>query len=88
MSEEQKHVRREDDLTRLRSEVNEHRIRLHATETLGKQLAENQKELSLSLKDLAKSLSKLEKKFTVFITALIVSVGFGDGLAAIFMKLI
>ena len=77
-----------DDLSRLRSEVNDHRLRIHTTENLVKQIADNQKDLSDNLKELSKNLSKLEKKFTVFITALIVAIGFGDGLSQVLLSLI
>lgn len=77
-----------DDLSRVRSEVNDHRLRINTIENLVKQLADNQKELSENIKELSTNLSKLEKKFTIFITALIVAVGFGDGITDAFIRLV
>lgn len=77
-----------DDLSKIRSEVNDHRVRMAMLEKLMDQHNTTQEKQNENIKELAKSLNKLEKKFTIFITALIVSVGFGDPIADALLKLI
>ena len=77
-----------EELSRIRSEVNEHKLRLHTVEVLIDQYNKTQTDQNNSIKELTKSISKLEKRFTLFIAALIVSVGFGDGITELLLKLI
>ena len=77
-----------EELSRIRSEVNEHKLRLHTVEVLIDQYNKTQTDQNTSIKELTKSISKLEKRFTLFIAALIVSVGFGEGITELLLKLI
>ncbi len=77
-----------DDLTKIRSEVNEQKVRLTAVETLMEQFNKSHETQNENIKELTKGLSKLDKKFTIFITALVVSVSFGDPIANALLKLI
>lgn len=78
----------QDDLTKIRIEVNEHRHRLRTVE----KLLENQniinKEQSDALKRVAKGLEKLDKRFTIFIVALVASGVFGDTLSNLLLNFV
>lgn len=70
---------REDSLHKIRAEVNELKFRQSATDKVIQDLSEN-------MKDLSKALSKLDKKFTYFIAALIAGISFGDGISEVVLK--
>ena len=77
-----------EDLTKIRSEVNDHRLRIHTAEMLIEQVAKVQENQNENIKDLTKSLNKLDKKFTIFIAALITSISFGEPVATALLNLI
>lgn len=71
----------QNDLTKIRLEVHEHRLRISAVEKLLDKQAE-------ALLEAGKALNKLEKRFTISIVAIVMSGIFGDSIESLVLKLI
>ena len=71
----------QNDLTKIRLEVHEHRLRINTVEKILEKQAD-------ALFKVGKALDKLEKRFTIFILAIVMSGVFGDSIESLVLKIL